>query len=171
MCFRQTPEQQLVLLLRSQFVFLSSRRSRTVTKWKKKRWRRKEGAARRRGGEAEAPDGAPLHHHLIMPHLTQHYRCIMGSEGGGRGDAELHEYLIKHETTKRRSSRDEEVINIPSGRHADPARRNSSLSSPRCVHAARSPLALFRPKSTKLCGVKRRRKSWKTTEEEHVRFI
>lgn len=27
---------------------------------------------------------------LIMPHLTEHYRCIMGSEGGGRGDAELH---------------------------------------------------------------------------------
>lgn len=44
----------------------------------------------------------------IMPHLTEHYRCIMGSEGGGRGDAELHEYLIKHETTKRRSSGDEE---------------------------------------------------------------
>lgn len=129
-CFRQTPEQQLV----------SSRRSRTVTEWKKKRQRRKEGAARRRGGEAEAPGGAPLHHHLIMPHLTQHYRCIMGSEGGGRGDAELHEYLIKHETTKRRSSRDEEVINIPSGRHADPARRNSSLSSPLSVRAARSPL-------------------------------
>lgn len=45
---------------------------------------------------------------LIMPHLTQHYRCIMGSEGGGRGDAEPHEYLIKHETTKRRSSGDME---------------------------------------------------------------
>ncbi len=44
----------------------------------------------------------------IMPHLTEHYRCIMGSEGGRRGDAELHEYLIKHETTKRRSSGDEE---------------------------------------------------------------
>ncbi|KAL7395809.1 hypothetical protein ABVT39_023772 [Epinephelus coioides] len=44
----------------------------------------------------------------IMPHLTGHYRCIMGSEGGGRGDAEHHEYLIKHETTKRRSSGDEE---------------------------------------------------------------
>ena len=43
-----------------------------------------------------------------MPHLTGHYRCIMGSEGGGRGDAELYEYLIKHETTKRRSSGDEE---------------------------------------------------------------
>lgn len=129
-----------------------------------------EKTEKKRGsGEAEAPGGAPLHHHLIMPHLTQHYRCIMGSEGGGRGDAELHEYLIKHETTKRRSSRDEEVINIPSGRHADPARRNSSLSSPLSVRAARSPLALFRPKSTKVCGVKRPRKSRKTTEEERVR--
>lgn len=32
-----------------------------------------------------------VHHHLIMPQLTQHHRCILGHGGG-----ELHPYLMKH---------------------------------------------------------------------------